>query len=441
MQDWIMARLTKRAVDALEMPAEGQAFLWDGEIRGFGVRVVPSGLRTFVVQYRNGQGKSRRKKIGRFGIMTVEEARQVAKVKLGQVADGIDPAEEHEAGKDQMTVEALCDWYLTEAEAGRILGRKNRPIKASTLAMDRSRINTHIKPLLGKRLVDSLRIVDVEGMQSHIAAGKTAAVQRRPGRGGIAKGGPGVAGRAVATLQSILSHAVRLDVIEKHPSQGARRLAGKKKQRRLSTAEIKKLGAALAYGERHGEHSTGLSVVRLLILTGFRISEGQQMHRDWLHAEAGYVAFPDTKGDAQIRAIGPVAAQHAAIQPKRAGSPYLFPADAGDGAFTAGKGCLERLCAMVGISGVTPHTLRHTFGSVAGDLGFSELTIAAMLGHGAQSVTQGYVHLDEALKLAVARTSDTVASLLEEGAREAMAPPAAAAGTDDKSTRVGHAGL
>jgi len=94
----------------------------------------------------------------------------------------------------------------------------------------------------------------------------------------------------------------------------------------------------------------------------------------------------------------------------------------GNGAFTAGKACLERLCALVAITGVTPHTLRHTFGSVAGDLGFSELTIAALLGHAAQSVTQGYVHIDEALKLAVTRTSDTIAGLLEEGAREAIAP-------------------
>jgi integrase len=292
--------------------------------------------------------------------------------------------------------------------------------------MDRSRIKTHIKPLLGKRLVGSLRIVDIEGMQSDIVAGKTAVTERGPGRGGVARGGLGVAGRAVSTLQSIFSHAARLDVIEKHPSEGARRLAGKKRKRRLTVAEIKKLGAAIQYGERNGEHITGLAVVKLLLLTGFRISEGQQMRREWLHINDGYVAFPDTKGDAQIRAIGPTAARLAANQPQRVGSPYLFPADVGDGSFTAGNACLERLCAIVGITDVTPHTLRHTFGSVAGDLGFSELTIAAMLGHAPQSVTQGYVHIDEALKFAVTQTSSTIAELLEQGARDATARPAAA---------------
>lgn len=90
----------------------------------------------------------------------------------------------------------------------------------------------------------------------------------------------------------------------------------------------------------------------------------------------------------------------------------MFPADIGEGHFTAAKSCLTRLCATAKIEGVTPHTLRHTFGSVAGDLGFSELTIAALLGHSARTVTQGYVHIDEALKLAATRTSEEIASLL-----------------------------
>jgi integrase len=104
-----------------------------------------------------------------------------------------------------------------------------------------------------------------------------------------------------------------------------------------------------------------IPLAQLLLLTGFRISEGQEMHRDGLHAEEGYVAFPDTKGDAQIRAIGPTAARLAASLPEQEGGPYLFPAAAGNGAFTAAKACLERLYALVGITGVTPYTLRYTF--------------------------------------------------------------------------------
>ena len=110
--------------------------------------------------------------------------------------------------------------------------------------------------------------------------------------------------------------------------------------------------------------------------------------------------------------MGRSAARLAASQPIRKDCPYIFPADAGDGHYTAAKGCLARLCAAAQIKDVTPHTLRHTFGSVARDLGFSELTIAALLGHAARGVTQGYVHIDEALKLAASRTCEEIAGLL-----------------------------
>jgi integrase len=285
--------------------------------------------------------------------------------------------------------------------------------------MDRCRIETHIKPLLGRRQVRALKLADIESMQSDIAAGKTA--KPRAGRGGATTGGSGVAARTVSTLQSLLAHAVRLDVVASNPAEGVRKLAGKKKERRLSVTEIKKLGDALRVAERNGEHPTGLAAVRFMLLTGFRISEAQGLQRGWLHSDQGFVHFPDTKSDGQVRAIGPSAAQLAAGQPERKNSPYVFPSDVGDGHFTAAKSCLVRLCATAKIDGVTPHTLRHTFGSVAGDRGFSELTIAALLGHAARGVTQGYVHIDEALKLAATRTCEEIASFLVSGSDDAAA--------------------
>ena len=182
------------------IPRRGRPSCGTGELRGFGVRAIPSGLKTFVLQYRNAEGRSRRMVLGRFGVLTVEQAQDKAKIKLGAVAEGDDPADE--VGQSEtITMAEVCDWYLAEAEAGRILGRRNRPIKTSTLAMDRSRIETHIKPLLGRRQIRALKLADIEGMQSDIAAGKTAK-PRAAGRGGVTTGGSGVAARTVSTLQS-----------------------------------------------------------------------------------------------------------------------------------------------------------------------------------------------------------------------------------------------
>jgi len=397
-------KLSKRSVDGLLSPSKGQAVLWDTEVRGYGVRVLPSGTKTFILQYRNPEGIQRRINIGRYGILTVDQARDQARLFLASVIKGEDPADETRRARKGMTVAEMCEWYLTEARAGNILGRLNRPIKASSLDMDESRIKTHIIPLLGKRVVAQLSVADVEQMQSDVKNGKTAKA-RSGGRGGRATGGAGVASRCLGTLQAIIGHAKHKGLLATHPTQGAKKLASKKRTRRLSATEIEMLGKAIAYAEQNRENPVALGVLKTLVLTGYRREEAQAMKRAWVNVPGGFVSFPDTKGGAQVRAIGPAALKVIQGQSEILGNPYVFPSETGTGPYTAVSSCLDRVCKLAGISGVTPHTLRHTFGSIAGELGFSELTIRAMLGHASQNVTQDYIHIDEALKLAVQRTS------------------------------------
>ncbi|MCL8384882.1 site-specific integrase [Xanthobacter aminoxidans] len=418
-----MEKLTKRRLDALKPSKVGvegsEQFLWDGELRGFGVRVSAAGLKSFIVQYRTPEGRHRRRVIGRYGLMTVEQARDAARDILMVVAKGCDP-EEAATRTDDLTVGALCDWYLGEAEAGRILGKRRRPIKASTLAMDRSRIDAHIKPLLGKRIINTLKLGDIEGAQADIAAGKTSKA-RVGSRGGATTGGEGVAARTMSTLHSIFEHAVRLGKITSNPAKGVRRLASTPRDRRLSRAEIEKLGKAMRIAEQDGEHPTGLAAIRFFLMTGLRRMEGLALERAWLHDEEGSIRFPDTKSGAQTRVIGRAAVDLLLAQPQ-AGSRFFFPADWGEGHFVGIVRVLDRICAMARLVDVTPHTLRHTFASVAGDLGFSELTIAALLGHASRGVTQRYIHIDEALRLAADRVADEMADILD-GKAAAARPP------------------
>ena len=412
-------RLTKRVVDALKVPNPAkvgvkvrESFAWDRELRGFGVQVMPSGLKSFVVQYRTAEGRTRRLVIGRYGLMTVEEARVIAHEKLVAVSKGVDPAALVEPDGSTTTVGEICDWYLLEANAGRILGRRRRPIQASTLAMDKSRIETHIRPLLGDRRVSSLKLADIEAMQADIAAGKTAKGRAGP-RGGTPSGGEGVAARTVSSLHSIFEHAVRWGKIEYNPARGVRKLASTPRERRLSTAEIARLGTAMRTLAAEGEHPTGLAAIRLLLLTGFRRMECLALQRAWVDAEQRAIRLPETKTGPQMRVVGQAAIDLILAQPVTDGSPYVFPADWGNGHFIGVVRVLERVCGAARLAEVTPHTLRHTFASVAGDLGFSELTIAALLGHAARGVTQRYIHIDEALRVAADKVSSEIAALLD----------------------------
>src|SRR3546814_13863140 len=121
-----IVKLTKRAIDALVPPKAKQVILWDTEVKGFGLRIMASGIKTFVVQYRNAEGIKRRMNLGRFGVLTVDRARDLAKLKLAEVIVGEDPADKVRQVRKGMTVSEMCRWYLEEARAGNILGRKAR---------------------------------------------------------------------------------------------------------------------------------------------------------------------------------------------------------------------------------------------------------------------------------------------------------------------------
>lgn len=146
-----MAKINKRAVDGADVRNKDY-FLWDDELPGFGLRVFASGKRSYLIQYRS-QGRSRRYTIGLHGVWTPEEARKEAKVQLGRVAKGENPAEERMLDHQALTVKELCDLYFADLKAGLILGKGNRPKKASTVSTDTGRIQRHIVPLLGTRRV------------------------------------------------------------------------------------------------------------------------------------------------------------------------------------------------------------------------------------------------------------------------------------------------
>lgn len=412
-------RLTKTVVDGTE-PTDRRIIVWDSELPGFGLRVEPKGRKTFVARYRAGGGRAgvlRQSTIGRYGTITVDQARTLAKKLLGGAAGGGDPlGDRRRARQAGLTINEVADWYLKEAEAGRLVGRRGQPIKASTVAMDRSRITTHVKPLIGKRAVSALAAADLERMQADIATGKTAKPfkpkkkdDRRP-RGGLPTGGSGVAGRTLRMLQAILEHARRAGMIEVNPAKGSRKMSGSRRARRLSVEEIRTLGGALRLAKQ--ENAAALDAIRFVALTGLRRNEALSAVAGQI-LTAGGIELTDTKSGHQVRPIGRSAVD--LVKPWVTGAKpdaWVFPAERGEGHFVGLPKVLARICESAKLKGVTVHTLRHSFASVAAELGFSELVIAGLLGHRSGSVTSGYVHLDTALVAAADRVSAVISRAL-----------------------------
>lgn len=170
-------RLTKRVADSA-IASDKRYIVWDSDLNGFGLRVETSGAKTFVVRYRADRGgrsaPQRFVTIGRFGNLTVEEARKQAKVVLGGVAVGEDPADERRTKRTEMKMSGLIDLYEEEGCFIQRGKRQGAPMKALTKQYTVARLRHHVVPLLGHKRVNDVGIADVERFFRDVAAGKSA---------------------------------------------------------------------------------------------------------------------------------------------------------------------------------------------------------------------------------------------------------------------------
>jgi integrase len=426
-KDVQMAKLTKSFVNKLGGQKGGtDLVLFDDALPGFGLRVKPSGAKSWLIQYRNVHGQSRRFTIGRHGVLTPGEAREEARQQLAAVAKGADPAAAKKGARAATTVSALCDDYL-EAGKGRI--------KSSTLTMDKSRIERHVKPLLGSRAVASLTSADMEKFLKDIIKGKTTPKpkpisvtsldgkrKRKHPRGGQTRGGPGVASRTLGMLGTILERAVRDGVLAKNPVRGIERPADKAKQPPFSFERVRALGGAMRAAETQGENKVGLQAIRTLLTTGCRRSEALTLQHKTIDRAARCFRFADTKSGPQIRAVGRSALDFIATVTPPAGNPadYVFPGEGKKGYFVGLPKVWRRVAARAGLEDVSIHGLRHWFASAATELGYSDLIIGALLGHAAKGITGRYATApDPALLAAADRISLRLSEALDgtEGAK------------------------
>jgi integrase len=401
-----MPKLSKSVVDAAT-PHEKQFTIWCSELKGFGVFVHPSGSRTYFVDYRNRDGVRKRMTIGRHGKITAEQARKLAIATLGATVKGEDPAEERVQRRKALTVKELCDRYLAAADKGLILGKGDRPKKASSLYIDRGRINRHIVPLIGKKRVQSLKPSDINKFVEDVASGKTATIQKTGKKRGrsIVRGGLGTAARTVGLLGGILTYAVNQGLIDKNPAHGIRKPADGVKKRRLSDDEYRLLGQILQDKAADEQLETTVQIVRHLALTACRRGEALRLKRSEVDVDGSCLRLKDSKEGASVRPVGLPVLDLLAPLLSDDDEGYVFKGTIEGKPLVGFPRLWKKLFEDTALADITPHVLRHSFSSVANDLGFTEATIGALMGHSRSTVTGRYIHTVDSLLVMAADTA------------------------------------
>ncbi|MCA0012908.1 site-specific integrase [Mesorhizobium sp. B292B1B] len=406
--------ITKTDVEKL---APG-TLLWDagkGSILGFGVRKQRRDA-VFVLKYSM-KGRQRWYTIGRFGSpWTVELARLEAKKLLGRVASGEDPSgsrDDAKAGGARETMAELCDRYMVAARAGAILTRFNRPKKTSTLDIDVGRIERHIKPLIGSTRVADVDARIVKRMIQDVTVGKTAATIKTKARGrALVTGGAATAARVADLLSGIMTWAVDEGIVVANPVHRVRRYRSEPRQRFLNDSELATLGTRIRAGvdpEDKPFHPYALAIIQLLCLTGCRSSEITNLEWTEVDLEQKCLRLEDTKSGRSLRAIGNNAVELLIAHSRIEGRSFVFPGAKGEIHYQGLNKEAPRVFRSAGLLDVTCHVLRHTFASVASELGYSDGTIAGLLGHKGRGVTSRYIHRpDAALASAAEAVSNDV---------------------------------
>ena len=254
------------------------------------------GRKSFVVQWKR-DGRTRQIMLGQAPMMKAEEARRKAVEVLAVVGRGEDPAASRDAAKASPTVAEWCDRWLALG-----VGPQGKPKRPSTLGMDRSRIDGHIRRHeLGRIRLRAVSAADVRKWLADVIAGETAFDERIEGKARarrIVRGGAGVGARSLRMLKAVFAHAVRQGLIADNPARDvhAPTNAEKERERFLSPEELTRLGAAIEAAEKAGAAWQATAAIKLLLATGLRKDEAVSLRWssiDFRAASAGPVRDQD----------------------------------------------------------------------------------------------------------------------------------------------------
>jgi len=369
-------------------PGKRMIEYWDNELPGFGLRVHPSGRRTWFVMFRQ-RGKQRRVSLGRTRQVTAIEARRLAREKLAEVA--LDGLPSRKTTKSRAKEAPLMREY-----AERFWTDYAHHWKPSTRQRNRTGIDRDIIPAFGDRRVDEITKADISFWRDGFAE-RTGAFNR-----------------TIPILSVMMGYAEKLGYRSRgsNTCRGTPRYKRKRMERFLSAREYGQLSTTLNYFE--SEHSTVVAALRLLIYTGARCGEIENLRWEWVQEPR--IMLPDSKTGAKIIYLNRQAVEVIASIPDRKPTGLVFPSVRDANKPTKMSMYWPEIRNRAALPDVRLHDLRHSFASTAIRDNISLMVIGKLLGHALAETTSRYAHLsDEVIADAAERVSGSIASLIGVG--------------------------
>jgi len=409
-------KLTKRTVDALS--ATNRPFIaFDADLAGFGVRVMPTGVKSWIVEYRpHGGGRGvakRRTTLGKVGQLTPDQARRAAATMLAQARLGSDPAAEKVSRRAAITVSDLIDAFAAEHVAGKL---KATTAEGYMISLERLRV-AH-----GRLKAEMISRAQIATLHSKM------------------RDRPYAANRSIAIWGKLFAWASARGMVPEgqNPARGIERYREAGRERFLTVEELERLGEALRDAETIGlpwdvdETKSGakhiakaenrrtildpfaVAAIRLLIMTGTRLREILDAQWQQVDFQRGVIFLADSKTGKKPIYLSAAALAVLAAIPRIAGNPHVI-AGANYGAPRAD---LKKPWAAVkraaGLEGVRLHDLRHSFASFGAGASLGLPIIGKLLGHTQAATTHRYAHLDvDPLRRAVDTIGATISAAMD----------------------------
>lgn len=361
-------KLTKTVVDnAKDSPDGKDAFVWDTELPGFGIRIQPTGRKTYMVRYRTRDGVQRKQNIARCTDMPPDRARDQARKVFAAVAEGTDPLKARHEAKTAPTMRDMKDRFMKEHA---------KPFKkARSAAIDEANWTRNILPVLGDRKVRSITKADILTLHGSLSEK------------------PGVANQVLALLSKAFNLAEDWEwrPQNSNPCRRVKKYNLPERELILEPADIRRLSTTLDEMESEFEISPAMAnLVRLLMLTGCRLNEIMSAERAWVDEDRSLLLLPDSKVGQRRIPLPPAAM---AIIAKMPANKWLIPGrHLGEPMKNPHKvwGRIKERAKLPKEFRI--HDIRHTAGSLAHEAGLSQKQIQILLGHKQASTTERYLH-------------------------------------------------